>query len=143
MAGKDKQQSGKGSGVFLLPGIYNETLALLVDAHDYFYRQAPREQMQLDNRERIMFTSEMSRVTIRLSCVMAWLMARKAAFEGKITAEEANEHYKLDCREICMNQFIEAESLLPERMNDLLDKSLELYLRVARLEELTNRDQPQ
>src|SRR5579872_4086532 len=38
MAGKDKQ-GGKGNGVFLLPGIYNETLALLVDAHDYFYRQ--------------------------------------------------------------------------------------------------------
>ncbi len=137
MAGKDKQ-TGKAArhDVILLPGIYDETLKLLAEAHDHFYRHGPTEQAQMDNRHRTMYASEMSRITIRLSCVMAWLMARKAVFMGKITAEEANENYRLDCRDICMNQHIEAESIMPDRVNDLLDKSLELYMRVARLDAL-------
>src|ERR1700689_1943807 len=102
MAGKNSR-GGKGGGhaVLLLPGLYNETLVLLAQAHDYFYRHVAAEQKDMDNRERTMFACEMSRVTIRLSCVMAWLMARKAAFEGKISQEEAGaEDYRLDCRDI-------------------------------------------
>jgi regulator of CtrA degradation len=133
MAGKDKRK-GKGTAVLMLPGIYNETLKVLVDAHDYFHHHGEREQAQMDERERIMFTSEMSRITIRLSCVMAWLMARKAIFDGRITNEEAKQNYRLDCRDVCMNQHIEAESMLPGQMTELLDKSLELYQRVARLD---------
>jgi hypothetical protein len=137
MTGKDKQTGRKGEhAILFLPGIYNETLMLLARTHDYFHRHAGQEQADMDNRERTMFTSEMSRITIRLSSVMAWLMARRAAFEGKITPQEASEHYRLDCRDICMNQHIEAESLLPERMTELLDMSFELYQRVARLDEL-------
>ncbi len=136
MAGKDKKPRNRGKReVFLLPGIYNETLQLLAEAHDYFYRHIANDQNGMDNRERTMLTSEMSRITIRLSCVMTWLMARKAAFDGTITPEEANKHYRLDCRDVCMNQHIEAESLLPERLGELLDKSFELYQRVARLDE--------
>ena len=132
MAEKNKRG---GHAVLLLPGIYNETLVLLAEAHDYFTRRSAHDQKDMDNRERTMFACEMSRVTIRLSCVMAWLMARKAAFEGKITVQEANERYRLECRDTCMNQHIEAETLMPARMNELLDKSLELYQRVARLDE--------
>jgi len=143
MAGKNKQNGKAGDhAVLLLPGIYNETLLLLAEAHDYFYRQAQQEQAEMDNRQRTMYASEMSRVTIRLSSEMAWLMARKAVFAGKITADEANAHHRLDCRDICMNQYIEAESLLPERMTELLDKTFELYQRVARLDALSDRPEP-
>ena len=137
MAGNKKQGGGNGErAVLFLPAIYNEALMLLARAHEYFYHHAPREQAGMENRERTMFTSEMSRVTIRLSSVMAWLMARRAVFEGQITLEEANENYRLDCRDVCMNQHIEAESLLPDRMTELLDQTFELYLRVSRLDEL-------
>lgn len=141
MAGKDKQSGVKGvRAVIMLPGIYDETLALLATAHDHFFRHSEEEQREMNNRERTMYASEMSRITIRLSCVMAWLMARKAVFMGKLSLEEANERYRLDCRDICMNQHIEAESMLPETMNELLDQSFELYQRVARLDALGVRN---
>jgi len=120
--------------VVLLPAIYNETLTLLASAHEYFSARAEPEQRAHDERERIMYASEMSRITVRLSSVMAWLMARKAVLAGKIGGEEARARYPLECRDVCLGQNIEAESLLPEEMTDLLDRSLELYLRVARLE---------
>ena len=130
------------STVVILPGIYNEALQLLIEAHDYFYRQGLKHQEKLNERERIMYASEMSRITIRLSCVMAWLMARKAVFMGKITQDEANESFRLDCRDVCLNQFIEAESILPKRMGDILGKSFELYQRVARLDDLGAEKKP-
>ncbi len=124
--------------VVILPGLYDETLMLLAEAHEYFYEARETEEPLLTERERIMYTSEMSRITMRLSCVMAWLLARKAVFIGKLTSAEANEEYRLDCRDVCLSQHIKAESILPEEMRELLDKSFELYQRIARLDDLTH-----
>jgi regulator of CtrA degradation len=121
--------------VVILPGIYDETLALLAEAHDYFYR-TEIEHQQLNPREHMMLTSELSRIAMRLSCIMAWLVARKAVSFGNITQKEAQERFRLDGREVCMHQHIEAESALPDEVTDLLDRSLELYQRVARLDEV-------
>ncbi len=137
MARKDKKNipSSKDATVVILPGIYEETLFLLAEAHDYFYQYGEEDQQQMDARVRSLYASEMSRITVRLSCVMAWLLARKAVFLGKLTQEEATAHYRLDCRDISLGQNIEAESLLPDSMTELLDKSFELYQRVARLDD--------
>ncbi len=135
MARKRKPPAIKNATVVILPGIYNETLILLADAHNYFQQHGEEVQAGLQPCERTMFASEMSRITIRLSCVMAWLMARKALFSGKITKEAADTRYRLDCRDVALNQHIEAETILPDKMTDLLDRSFELYQRVARLDD--------
>jgi regulator of CtrA degradation len=136
MAGKKKRPKATPT-VVILPGLYDETLDLLAQAHDYFYRQGEKDQAHMSARQRTMYASEMSRITLRLSSIMAWLMVRKAVFIGKLTAEEAQEKHRLDCRDASMNQNIEAESQLPDTMTDLLDKSFELYQRVARLDALS------
>ncbi len=136
MAGKRKKAAVKTETVVILPGLYDETLYLLAEAHDYFYTYGEPEQQKMTPRVRTMYASEMSRITMRLSCIMAWLMARKAVFIGKLTENEANKNYRLDCREVCLNQHIEAESVLPQGMTEILDKSYELYQRVARLDDL-------
>ena len=136
MTDKKKRQSSDNT-VVILPGIYNETLQLLAEAHDYFFRHAESGQRDHTARESTMCASEMSRITVRLSCVMAWLMTRQAVFSGKLTEEDARRDFPLDCRDACLNQNIEAESVLPDAMTELLDKSYELYRRVARLDDLT------
>ena len=135
---KAKPKAGGDDTVVILPGIHNECLALLAEAHDHFFQYGEAEQLDLTERERTMYASEMSRITIRLSCVMAWLMARKAVFAGKLSEAEANKKYRLDCRDVCLIQHIQAEAILPEKVNDLLDKSYELYQRVARLDDLAD-----
>lgn len=135
MGRKKKQDDGSGGSVFIMPSLYNETLRLLAEAHDYFHFQGHHDQMNLTQRERTMFTSEMSRITIRLSCIMAWLMARKAVFSGKLSEKDAIANFRLDCREVCLNQHIEAETMLPPAMTALLDETFELYQRIARLDD--------
>jgi hypothetical protein len=137
MVDKSKQ---KESRILLLPGIYDETLALLARTHHYFHQWGlAQNHVFLNERERSMFASEMSRITIRLSCVMSWLMARKAVLEGENALPEGIESYRLECRDVCLNQHIEAETMLPPDMAELLDQTFELYQRVARLDEAAPR----
>jgi regulator of CtrA degradation len=126
---------GRNGTVLPMPKLYDEALALLAEAHDYFYRYAQAEQADMQERERVMYASEISRITMRLSAVMAWLMVRKAVLAGKIDAQDAALNHKLDCNATCLHQNPEGESVLPKRLNDLLDKSYELYRRVMRLDE--------
>ncbi len=124
-----------GENVVFLPAVLNETLMLLLESHQYFQEYGLSDQAQMNSRDRSFYCCEMSRITMRLSCVMAWLTVRKAVYSGKITHQESIEKFRLDCRDLCLHQNIEAESVLPPYMRQLLDRSFELYRRVGRLDE--------
>jgi len=121
--------------VLFQPRIYNETLKLLLEAHQYFDQHGQIDQVDLTDKERTLYCCEMSRITMRLSCVMAWLMTRKAVLAGKISAEEALAKYRLDCREVCLFQNSIAEPFLPKFVSGMLLKTFSLYQRVARLDD--------
>ncbi len=121
--------------VLFMPRIYNETLKLLLQAHDYFHRYGADEQKQLAENMRTLFACEMSRITMRLSCVMAWLMVQKAVLVGRISREDAAKDYRLDCRDICLHRNEEATENLPAFMNHLLAGSYDLYRRVSVLDD--------
>lgn len=141
MAKKRNTSAASPNGnIVFLPRIYDETLMLLAQAHSYFERTALLQQRMLNDRLRAMFIAEMSRITLRLSSSMAWLLARRAVLEGGLSEEVARHAHPLDGRDVCLHQHIEAESLLPAPMNELLDKSYELYARIARLDDATPKD---
>lgn len=130
-----KQETTLDHEVIPLPGIHDEALRLLIEAHNYFHQWGAKEYIKMEARGRMMYASEMSRITMRLSCIMAWLLARRAENTDMNTQTEKSAHYRLECRDVCMNQHIEAETTLPSKMGDLLEKTLELYQRVARLDQ--------
>lgn len=123
------------ANLFFQPRIYNETLNLLLEAHQYFDLHGQEDQINLTDKERTLYCCEMSRITMRLSCVMAWLMTRKAVLAGKISSEEAIAKYRLDCREVCLYQNSAAEPFLPKFVNGMLSRTYSLYQRVARLDD--------
>jgi regulator of CtrA degradation len=77
----------------------------------------------------------MSRITLRLSSVMAWIMIQRAVFSGKLQAQEAANRYGLDFRDICLVDNRVLHGVLPSYVCLLLDRSLELYERVMRLDD--------
>lgn len=122
--------------LLFLPGVFNETLALLFDAHHYFQSRGSEEQATLTPRERPVYASEMTRVTMRLTSVMAWIMVRRAINAGRIEQEQAAQDYRLDGSEICLESATEALADMPYYLNYLSDRSRELYERVWRLDQL-------
>tara|TARA_B100000989_G_scaffold292595_2_gene268744 strand:- start:418 stop:867 length:450 start_codon:yes stop_codon:yes gene_type:complete len=139
MASKELQDvtySAQAGNVSFMPAIFDETLQLLLESHEYFEYYGAEEQAIIPEYCQVIFSSEMSRITMRLTSIMAWIMVRKAVYAGKLSEEEARRKYRLDGRSICLLDNVEARAWLPDFVVYLLDESLELYARVARLDDM-------
>ncbi len=128
------QASSADNQLLFLPGVFNETLALLFDAHHYFQSRGADEQASLTPRERPVYATEMTRVTMRLTSVMAWIMVRRAIHAGRIEEEKAAVDYRLDGEDICLADT--ALNDMPHYLGYLSDRSRQLYERVHRLDQL-------
>jgi regulator of CtrA degradation len=119
---------------------YGEAMDLLVEARDYFAHREPIDRQTLPPLERLRFCCETMRLTVRLTQIMAWLLAQRAVFAGEISQQDAlADHGALAEVGICMADEAMAVPMVPERLAGLLDRSQRLYVRVARLDELARR----
>jgi len=136
MPGKnqDAYTDGNAPNVVFMPGVFNETMQLLADAHEYFHLFGDDDQQRISPDLKTLYSCEMSRITLRLSSIMAWIMVQRAVFSKKIAAEEAANRYGLDFKDVCMVDNRMLHGVLPSYVCYLLDRSLELYERVHRLD---------
>ena len=137
MHGMHSSQSTRNSAanVVFMPGIFNETMNLLADAREYFYEFGQEDQEVLGEEELCnIYTSEMSRITLRLSSIMAWIIAQRAVVSGKIPADVAARNHGLDFQDICLVDNKVLHGVMPPFVCLLLDRTLELYERVQRLD---------
>lgn len=130
----DNTQSLSGANVLFMPGLFNETMQLLKDAHEYFYLFGEDDQARIDANLKTLYSCEMSRITLRLSSIMAWIMVQRAVHAGKIESGDAVRQYGLDFPDICTVDNRMLHGVLPSYVCFLLDRSLELYERVLRLD---------
>ena len=130
--------SAESPKVLFMPGVFEETMRLLTEAHEYFHLFGADDQAHINNDLRTLYSCEMSRITLRLSSIMAWLMAQRAVFTGKIPPEEMHR-YGLDFQDICRVDNRVLHGVLPSYVCLLLDRSLELYERVLRLDSQMKR----
>lgn len=130
-----RQEELDGQLLFL-PGVFNETLALLFDAHHYFQARGTREQAEIKKSDRPLYASEMTRITMRLTSVMAWIMVRRAVYAGRIEEDQASRQYRLEASDICRLHDAPALAKMPNYMIYLSERSLTLYERIHRLDEM-------
>ncbi len=123
----------KSPNVLFMPKVFDETMQLLTDAHEYFYLFGEDDQQRIPVDLKSLYSCEMSRITLRLSSIMAWIMVQRAIFTGKI-AEEDSGRYGLDFQDACMVDNRILHGVLPSYVCYLLDRTLELYERVQRLD---------
>lgn len=119
--------------VVFMPSVHNTAMTLLQDAQTYFSEFGDEDQAHLDPHLRAIYNCEMSRITLRLSCVMSWLLARRSAATTSIE-DRRIDNYSLEFKEICMVDNHLLHGILPSYVCYLLDASYELYERVERLD---------
>ena len=122
--------------LLFLPSVFNETLDLLFDAHDYFQSRGVEEQSMIPAQYRPLFSHEMSRITNRLTNIMAWVMVRKAVCTGRIDEDIACENYRLDEEVDGVMDDHEITEMLPYYISYLSERTRELYTRVERLDSM-------
>ena len=128
------QPAEENKQVLFLPSIFNETLEMLFDAHHYFQARGSLDQTAISSDMRPDYANEMTRITMRLTSVMAWIMVRRAVYAGRIEEETAAEQYRLEAVEVCREHRPETLAALPRAMGSLSHHSHELFERVFRLD---------
>ncbi len=128
-------EESEAQQLFFMPGLYDETLELLVKARDYFSQYGSREHFMGNEIERLVYSSEMSKITLRLTAVMAWVLAKRAVLAGQISEKDAKQSYSLDFEDNVVSPQEGLESVLPEYVCYLIEQSTTLYQRVLRLDQ--------
>jgi regulator of CtrA degradation len=117
---------------------FDEALDLIIEARNYMAHVSPRERRHASTTGTLYYSCEAFRLTSRLTQVMAWLMMQRAVQEGEVTQDEALcESNRLSGHDICLDAASIEDPRLPAALRSLLARSLSLYLRVSRLEEMT------
>lgn len=115
---------------------YEEALALLVEARNYIAYQETADLQPLDPETRLLATQETMRVTCRLTQSMAWLLGQRAAQTGEITSFEALSDYAVGGQGVCLEDRWSGDDRLPPAICTLLERTLSLYERVGRLDDM-------
>ncbi|MEO3432899.1 DUF1465 family protein [Inquilinus sp. CAU 1745] len=119
---------------------YEEALGLLIEARNYIAYQEAADMRDLSSDLRLIVSQENMRVTCRLTQVMAWMLCQRAVQTGEMTRERAlSDEFAIGGEEVCMDETWSARSDLPAAVASLLDRSLRLYVRVRRLDEMLRR----
>jgi regulator of CtrA degradation len=119
---------------------YDEAMALLVEARDFIARGQDMGPEFTETSCRARMVVETSRLTARLTHVMAWLLARKAVHAGELTPDQATQPpYVLERDEMLVSNDSPFGDDLPPSLESLIDRSRHLYIRVSRLDELVRR----
>ncbi|HLI13557.1 MAG TPA: DUF1465 family protein [Alphaproteobacteria bacterium] len=119
---------------------YREAFDLLRETRDYLAYCQTRDLAPRGAAERLCFSRESTRLTARLTDIMAWLFVQKAVAVGEMSADEAaEERHRLLRRDVCLDDTAATNDGLPRGLLSLLGRSHALYLRIARLDELMAR----
>lgn len=119
---------------------FDEVMILASEARDYLMHQKQADFEELTAVGRLVASCESMRLTARVTQVVAWLLVQKAVHAGEITREQAvGAEFRLAGQAVCEDVQPVLDEPLPERLAELLDSSLRLYQRVARLDTMLDR----
>ncbi|HTQ12275.1 MAG TPA: DUF1465 family protein [Rhizomicrobium sp.] len=127
-------QSFTGSALF--ERTFDEGMSLVEETARYLDGRGRQESRDLPRKAALLYAGESMRVTTRLMQAASWLLIQRAVHEGEMDRDTAaSERYRLGSKEICFGGRGEAVEILPAKLRDLLDRSDNLYRRIARLDD--------
>jgi regulator of CtrA degradation len=117
----------------LVDSLYTEAMVQADEARSYFDRIGRDDRDLLTPIARVAFSCESLKVTTRLMHVIAWLLTRKAIAAGEIHEDEGTP----GSRRLGQAAESEPEALakLPASARDIVLASIDLYDRVARIDQ--------
>jgi len=129
------QQSFTGSALF--EKTFDEGMALVEETARYLDGQGRAESRGLPRKAAMLYAGESMRVTTRLMQAASWLLVQRAVHDGDMEADVASQdRYRLGSKEICLGKSAEGSESLPGMLQVLLDRSDNLYRRIARLDDV-------
>lgn len=124
----------------LIDSLYVEAMVLADEARGYFDQGARIEREALDPLGRVTFSCESLKVTTRLMHVIAWLLTQRAVDSGELSPRDAlDPARRLGDAPVTEDQVI---AHMPADAQALINASIDLHRRVARLDDAQVEPQP-
>lgn len=124
------------AGSAMFDRTFNEGMALVEETARYLDGRGRLESRDLPRKAAMLYAGESMRVTTRLMQAASWLLVQRAVHEGEMSPDDAKgDRYRLGSKEICFGGREEGVELLPATLRDLLERSDNLYRRIARLDD--------
>jgi regulator of CtrA degradation len=128
-------QSFTGSALF--ERTFDEGMSLVEETARYLDGKGRLESRDLPRKAALLYAGESMRVTTRLMQAASWLLIQRAVHEGEMGPDDAaSDRYRLGSKEICLGGRGEGVELLPIMLQNLLERSDNLYRRIARLDDV-------
>ncbi len=116
---------------------FDEGMSLVEETARYLDGRGRQESRDLPRKTALLYAGESMRVTTRLMQAASWLLIQRAVQDGEMRPEDAaGDRYRLGSKEICLGGREDAVDTLPVALQDLLQRSDNLYRRIARLDDL-------
>jgi regulator of CtrA degradation len=116
---------------------FDEGMALVEETARYLDGKGREEARVLPRKAAMLYAGESMRVTTRLMQAASWLLVQRAVRDGDMARADAlHDRYRLGSREICLGVCSEDTGSLPGQLRDLLNRSENLYRRIARLDDI-------
>ena len=120
----------------LLFKIYDEALKIMDQARSYAQKNGPMDFVSEDAEQGLIIAMEVTRISSRMTQVVAWYLTQKAYLEGKITLFEARS----EVNKVSYSGELAAHDLngkvLSRELVGMLKESHSLYERVCRLDDV-------
>jgi regulator of CtrA degradation len=124
------------TGSALFERTFDEGMSLVEETAKYLDGRGRTESRDLPRKIAMLYAGESMRVTTRLMQAASWLLVQRAVHDGDMAPEDAHsERYRLGSKDICLGAGNDGVEHLPRKLRDLLERSDNLYRRIARLDD--------
>lgn len=123
--------------------LFREGMLLVEETAAYLDGEGREESRNLPRTVALAYATESMRLTTRLMQIASWLLIQRAANEGEMNFEQAQEEKQKVRLSTGRSTVPQATYVaLPERLRDLVDRAGRLQERVVMLDRQLTRDVP-
>src|SRR5476651_1611507 len=114
--------------------LFRDGMALVEETATYLDGPGRQESKKLERAAALAYATESMRLTTRLMQLASWLLLHRAVKEGEMSLAQANKEKTKVKLSLSDRAADDTMTLLPEKLRDLIDRSLSLLDRVRRLD---------
>src|SRR5271154_2402192 len=114
--------------------LFRDGMALVEETASYLDGSGRQESKKLDRSAGLVYATESMRLTTRLMQLASWLLLHRAVKEGEMTLAQASKEKGKVRRAACEAGDGQSPELLPEKLQELIARSVKLQIEVRRLD---------
>jgi regulator of CtrA degradation len=118
----------------LFASLFRDGMALVEETATYLDGAGRQESKRLERNAALVYATESMRLTTRLMQLASWLLLHRAVKEGEMTLAQASKEKGKVRLAACDPGDPKSLTLLPEKLQELITRSVKLQAEVRRLD---------